>query len=824
MFESAFHHTTLNTVIGRLTYNQFHRFTEQSHQLEIDPDLLRKSIWLASILANSTHEEHQKKVQLFGSLIFLQYGTQLSYVKAVYILFSRIGNLTATRFLKDLFENPSQVQSAEGNVGPAKQVFATSFGAALDLEVAYVRGTGIITSQDEQYLTTRFQKELWENLDQKKNVAVSGPTSSGKSFILKKHIQHRFHQNSAYRVLYIVPSKALINQVSEELRRELDVSQIDIRTAFITDEHSGERVDKEKEIFVLTPERCLKLLQYGWEKKLELDLIFVDEVQNLEDEHGRGSLFEYVLRELAELFPSAKIISAGPNIDLPGKLFKSVFGQDGVNNQTQLSPVFQMVAAVSAGTKNNLIINLSTGQGRTQALNLDTPFDLNKEFKKNIGSALSKLVGFFGHNQQNIIYAPQPDMVQDWALLYANEKQALESVPMRIQELIDFLKEEIHPQYYLIRCLRAGIAFHHSKLPDLVRKEIEDAFSDNIIEDLFCTATLIEGVNLPANNLFVVSAKKRTTPLTRFEFGNLIGRAGRIKDSLYGTIYCIIREGENWQEDYINKDYQKIVVPASNKALENIEAMNTYLKRAVADVPKGAEANTVVLLRQKYMRSKDNLINALMLKGLPQKNIDLLVSTLAETIDELQIPAELVRLNPSIDPLLQDILYRKILADGIPNWAIDTKVQEKQSWEEAKALPFIKKNRYRQLVDVMQRMDAIFGIWIESREKNYISISISKMCLYSFRWMENRGYGELIEKDLIFYAAKGELDRNDDHQVNQRINELIKIYSNVVSFICVKYLKLLMDLLGALMTDKEKEAYKFALALPTYLELGTSDP
>ena len=99
MFDQAYHHKQLNRVIETLTFNQFNSFSVNKTFVEVENEDLRKSVWLASILANSSDEEHLKKVQLFGSLLFLQYGTQLHYAKAAYVLFSRIGNLTATRFL-----------------------------------------------------------------------------------------------------------------------------------------------------------------------------------------------------------------------------------------------------------------------------------------------------------------------------------------------------------------------------------------------------------------------------------------------------------------------------------------------------------------------------------------------------------------------------------------------------------------------------------------------------------------------------------------------------------------------------------------------------
>lgn len=817
MLESAYNHPLLNQTIDKLSFNQFNLFAKSDALLNIDGASLRKCIWLASILANSSSELHQKKVQLFGSLLYLQYSDQLSYVQAVYVLFSRIGNLTATKFLKSLFTD------TEGRI--SDQQFNFSFGEALNLEIALARGNGMISTDNVSYLTTRFQKKLWDDLGINKNTAISAPTSSGKSFIIKKFIQQQFETNNKYRVIYIVPSKALINQVSEEIRMDIDTKLVDIRTAYLSNEMLADYSPKLKEILILTPERCLKLLQHGWEKKIEIDLIFIDEIQNLEEEQGRGSLLEFVLRELAGLAPTAKLISAGPNIHLPGKLFQSVIGQEGVENETTLSPVFQMMAVIKPGEGNNLIVGLTSRNEFEQTLNITTEFDLAKEFKVNMGSGLSRLLNLFGKDEQNIVYSPQPNLVETWAINYAKQKTlAQNEIPQRLKELIDFLKEEIHPRYFLIRCLEARVAFHHSKLPDIVRKEIEDAFEDGTIKDLYCTSTLMEGVNLPANNLFVISPRKRNIPLSRFEFGNLIGRAGRIRDSLYGTIFCVMKEGESWHERYLNTEYQKIVVPASDKALQDEMALLSYLDKPISDIPVGINSNTVILLRQKFLRSKMDLQNSLASKGLSETYTQQILETLATSVEKLEIPKEILRLNPSIDPFLQDELYKKIKSDGIENWCFDNKIRRSFTREQAEEVPFKEKNLFWQLAEVMSRLDRMFGIWKESAQKNSISVSINQMCLYALRWMDNRSYGELIENELAYWEKRGELDRGDDSQVNAKISRLIKIYSNVVSFICVKYLKLLVDVLTGLMSEIQKEKHKYTLAIPTYLELGSSDP
>jgi hypothetical protein len=53
---------------------------------------------------------------------------------------------------------------------------------------------------------------------------------------------------------------------------------------------------------------------------------------------------------------------------------------------------------------------------------------------------------------------------------------------------------------------------------------------------------------------------------------------------------------------------------------------------------------------------------------------------------------------------------------------------------------------------------------------------------------------------------------------------VIKINSTVTTHILIKYMKLLNDLVEPFLNEELAEQYKFALALPTMLELGTTEP
>ncbi len=62
---------------------------------------------------------------------------------------------------------------------------------------------------------------------------------------------------------------------------------------------------------------------------------------------------------------------------------------------------------------------------------------------------------------------------------------------------------------------------------------IEELFREGEIKTIFCTSTLVEGINLPADNLFVTSYKNGRSNMTPVNFRNLVGRVGRIEYNVH---------------------------------------------------------------------------------------------------------------------------------------------------------------------------------------------------------------------------------------------------------------------------------------------------
>src|SRR6185437_1072961 len=117
-------------------------------------------------------------------------------------------------------------------------------------------------------------------------VSASAPTSAGKSFIVRRWFGQLASNSAEFLGVYLVPTRALIEEVSREIRKELggDVAVYTIPW----DKNIG---SSPREIHVVTQE----LLHFLYEQYpvLAPDLLFIDEAQKFGDQQ-RGVLLQRV--------------------------------------------------------------------------------------------------------------------------------------------------------------------------------------------------------------------------------------------------------------------------------------------------------------------------------------------------------------------------------------------------------------------------------------------------------------------------------------------------------------------------------------------------
>ena len=174
--------------------------------------------------------------------------------------------------------------------------------------------------------------------------SYSGPTSMGKSFIMRMFIKDEVLNGANKNYALIVPTKALINEVRNKVIQDLsdNLDKCNYRVVVAASDMALE--EKHNFIFVLTPERLLYLLISN--PAIELDYLFIDEAHKLSGKNSRGPFYYKVVDMLLKRDRRPHFIFASPNIPNPQvylRLLNDII-ENGDENKlaTTYSPVVQV--------------------------------------------------------------------------------------------------------------------------------------------------------------------------------------------------------------------------------------------------------------------------------------------------------------------------------------------------------------------------------------------------------------------------------------------------------------------------------------------------
>lgn len=362
------------------------------------------------------------------------------------------------------------------------------------------------------YLTYQ-QVAINEFLDQNKNSTVSivAPTSYGKSEIIIDTVK----SNIDFNICVIVPSKALLEQTKKRL---LDAN-IKRKIKIITHPEMY-KVSDLNTIAVLTQERLLRLLKKN--KYLSFDIVFVDEAHNILNNDDRNMLLASTLIILSKRNPLIKLKFLTPFLVNSDNL-KLAY----TNYQVQEYKVTEYI-------KSEKLYLYDFRDGKEKALKLYDQF-LDHFFYLKQDDYVDEIDFIIKHSlSKNIIYFNRPIVIEKFARELISKLPEVNS--HKIKKICEELKKHLHKDYYLIDAIKHGIIYHHGSIPSYIRLYIEHLFkNEEAIHYIITSSTLLEGVNIPAETLFLLDNKKGRGNLTPSQFRNLIGRVSRFSEVFSST-------------------------------------------------------------------------------------------------------------------------------------------------------------------------------------------------------------------------------------------------------------------------------------------------
>ncbi len=344
----------------------------------------------------------------------------------------------------------------------------------------------------------REQSLLLKKLLAGNNIAVSAPTSFGKSFVIDAFIKIKKPKN----VLIIVPTIALTDETRRRLYKKF-ASEYKIITT--TEVEPG-----DKNIFIFPQERAINYLN----KVERFDIMIIDEFYKASknfDKERSPSLIKAIIKLGSK---SDQKYFLAPNI-------------------------------------SSLEDNPFTKDMEFIKIDFNTVFLDIKEFYKEIGKdeekKTEKLIEILNNQAtKSLIYAgtySNIDILSNIINIRFEEKNST-----LLNNFAKWLSKNYSYNWSLTNSVKRGTGIHNGRLHrSLSQIQVKLFEEQDGLNNIISTSSIIEGVNTSAENVILWTNKNGRSALNDFTYRNIIGRGGRMFRHFIGKIYILDKPPESAQ-------------------------------------------------------------------------------------------------------------------------------------------------------------------------------------------------------------------------------------------------------------------------------------
>lgn len=434
-------------------------------------------------------------------------------------------------------------------------------------------------------------------------IVVNLPTSSGKTLIAEYRILQALNQFKSQGgwVAYVVPTKALVNQIYNQLKRDLGNIGLNVEKANGAIELDGfeQHLIEESgnqttfDVLVTTYEKMNLLVRQGLGTTdvRPLVLTVVDEAHNIEEKQ-RGLNLEFLLSTIKNDCEEANFLLMTPDISNSEDVVNWLVGDRGQVINLELDwwqPNERVVGAIQVeGSRKEyeyLLRTLHTDKG-TYEIGEAIPLcrgDAENAASQARGSkvriAKTVATNFLNLASPIIVLASNPGETYDIAeALFENSNENF-GQDADVDLLVKLVQSELGNDFPLARFLSKRIAVHSSALPDEIRFLIEDLMATEKLQALVATTTIAQGINFPVSAVIMGAYNyPYSGPMPVRDFWNLAGRVGRAGQDSMGWVGIAVRNDLDLQ------DVSTYITSASGALLSQlVNAIDNALRHADFD-------------------------------------------------------------------------------------------------------------------------------------------------------------------------------------------------------------------------------------------------
>lgn len=354
------------------------------------------------------------------------------------------------------------------------------------------------------------QKVISKKLFAGVNLVVSAPTSFGKSLLIEEMVASRKYKN----IVIIQPTLALLDETRIKLKRYSDYYKIIVRTSQTVSS------DDKGNLFLFTAERVMEYSELP-----PIDFLVIDEFYKLSlrrADDRAGILNNAFLRILNKGTPQFYLL--GPNIGGITSGFGDRYKAEFYKTD------FSMVA--------NRIIDYSHRYDTSLS-----PRKIDNQKLPDLFELLDSL-----SDEQTIIYCASPSRARRLSREYLLHVKSKGGIPCNSERnelpLCEWIECNVSSEWSLNEALSYGIAIHDGSLQKHISNSIISYFNTKRLHYVFCTSTIIEGVNTSAKNIVIYDEKKGLKSIDYFDYCNICGRSGRMMEHYVGNVYSFVRQPE----------------------------------------------------------------------------------------------------------------------------------------------------------------------------------------------------------------------------------------------------------------------------------------
>jgi replicative superfamily II helicase len=425
----------------------------------------------------------------------------------------------------------------------------------------------------------------------KRALVIQMPTSAGKTLVAEFAVVQALALNPDATVAYVVPTRALVNQITLRLRADLAALGLQVEAAVPVFELDpvedgllrGERIH----VLVTTPEKLDLLLRQDHPTAGNLALVVADEAHNI-GEGERGARLELMLGTVKRERPDARFLLLSPFVPNAADLAGWLGDDPGASVEVDWQPTELVTATAEWVKPRNRPFDLqltTVPSARLLGLGQDVKLSMGRSqvqaparSKPAIATSSALRLSERG---SVLVLCRGRGTAESRAAGVAAEREDRGLSPLG-EAVVAYAESELGREHPLPGQLRRGVAYHHAGLSHDLRYLVERLIDLEDVDVVCGTTTLAQGVNFPIANVVVETLKQRTDgpevwrDLTFAEFWNIAGRAGRaLRDRMGLVVYPVTSSAQSEEfRDFLARD-SRALASALIEAFERVDVAAT---------------------------------------------------------------------------------------------------------------------------------------------------------------------------------------------------------------------------------------------------------